>query len=117
MSLFLSKSLESYSSCYCVLNKNGKIIYYNSNFAKNFMIDDHVESKKFSDLLDTGIFEQKYMDKIQDSLTNIKENSFSLISSTNNSQTMRNIRIIPLERPFGIFVMKIITVEIIRTKK
>lgn len=117
MSLFLSKSLESYSSCYCLINKQGKIIYYNDSFANTFMASDDVEGKRYEELLDRSVFEDKYIEKIKDSVDNGKENSFSLVSSTNNSQTMRNIRIVPLTRPEGIFVLKVITVEIVKSKQ
>ncbi len=117
MSLFLSKSLESYSSCFAILNRQGKIIYYNDSFADTFMLSDSVEDKKYDELLNKTIFEDKYLEKIEDSVTNFKENSFSLVSSTNNSQTMRNIRIVPLTRPEGILVLKVITVEIVKSKK
>jgi hypothetical protein len=116
MSLFLAKSLESYSSCFCVLNKEGKIIYYNDTFADTFMENDEVESRKYDEVLSKSVFEDKYLEKIEDSIKNSKENSFSLVSSTNNSQTMRNIRIVPLTRPEGIFVLKVITVEIVKSK-
>jgi hypothetical protein len=116
MSLFLSKSLESYSSCYCIINKAGKIIFYNDSFSRSFMASDEVEKKSYPDLLDKTIFEDKYIDKIRESIEEVKENSFSLVSSTNNSQTMRNVRIVPLSRPDGIFVMKVITVEIVKGK-
>jgi hypothetical protein len=116
MSLFLSKSLESYSSCYCIINSTGKIIFYNDSFSKSFMSSDEVETKTYPHLLDKTIFEDKYLDKIKDSINSVKENSFSLVSSTHNSQTMRNVRIVPLSRPDGIFVMKIITVEIVKVK-
>ena len=117
MSLFLSKSLESYSSCYCIINKDGKVIFYNDSFSRSFMSSDEVETKTYPDLLDKNIFEDKYIDKITDSIQNVKENSFSLVSSTNNSQTMRNVRIVPLSRPDGIFVLKVITVEIVKAKQ
>lgn len=116
MSLFLSKSLESYSSCYAIINKDSKIIFYNDTFANTFMSSDDVETKKYDELLDKSIFEDKYIDKIRDTIENVKENSFSLISSTNNSQTMRNVRIVPLSRPDGIFALKVITVEIVKSK-
>ena len=117
MGLFLSKSLESYSSCYCIINNKGKIIFYNDSFARTFMSSDEVETKTYDQLLDKNIFEDKYIDKIRDTIENVKENSFSLVSSTNNSQTMRNIRVVPLSRPDGIFVLKVITVEIVKSKK
>ncbi len=116
MSLFLSKSLESYSSCYCIINKDKKIIFYNDSFSRTFMESDEVETRTYHDLLNKSIFEERYIDKISESIDNVKENSFSLISSTGNSQTMRNVRIVPLSRPDGIFVMKVITVEIVKAK-
>jgi hypothetical protein len=117
MSLFLSKSLESYSSCYAILNSKGKIIYYNDSFANNFMISDDVEKLTYQDILDKDIFEEKYISKITETIENKVETSFSLVSSTSNSQTMRNVRIVPLTRPEGLFVLKVITVEIVKAKK
>jgi hypothetical protein len=114
MSLFLSKSLESYSSCYALLNKDGKVIFYNENFAKDYLVSDDVENKGYLDVLNKNFFTEKYMSKVTDSLNIGKENSFSVVSSTNNSQTMRNIKIVPLERPDGVFVLKVITVKIIK---
>lgn len=114
MSLFLSKSLESYSSCYALVNKQGKIIYFNENFAKEYMSSDEVETKGYKEVLNKNFFNDKYMDKVTESIENGKENSFSIVSSTNNSQTMRNVKIIPLPRPEGIFVLKVITVKIIK---
>lgn len=114
MSLFLSKSLESYSSCFALVNREGKIIYFNENFAKDYMSDDEVERKQYFELLNKEFFSDKYMQKISDSIKNNKENSFSIVNSTNNSQTMRNVKIIPLPRPDGIFVIKVITVKIIK---
>lgn len=117
MSLFLSKSLESYSSCYAILNSKGKIIYYNDSFANNFMQSDDVEKLTYQDILDKDIFEEKYISKITETIENKVESSFSLVSSTPNSQTMRNVRIVPLTRPEGLFVLKVITVEIVKAKK
>ena len=117
MSLFLSKSLESYSSCYAILNSKGKIIYYNDSFANNFMISDDVEKLTYQDILDKDIFEEKYISKITETIENKVETSFSLVSSTSNSQKMRNVRIVPLTRPEGLFVLKVITVEIVKAKK
>ncbi len=114
MSLFLSKSLESYSSCFALVNKGGKIIYFNENFAKEYMASDEVETKSYKEVLNKNFFGDKYMEKVTDSLETGKENSFSIVSSTNNSQTMRNVKIIPLPRPDGIFVLKVITVKIIK---
>ena len=114
MSLFLSKSLESYSSCFCLINKEGKVIYYNDNFAKDYMQSDDVEKKLYEEILNKDYFDDRYMAKVKDSIENDKENSFSIVTSTNNSQTMRNIKIIPLPRPNGLFVLKVITVKIIK---
>lgn len=117
MSLFLSKSLESYSSCFALVNKQGKVIYFNENFAKDYMASDEVEKKQYFEVLNKEFFSDKYMEKISDSIKNSKENSFSIVSSTNNSQTMRNVKIVPLARPDGIFVIKVITVKIIKGNK
>lgn len=114
MSLFLSKSLESYSSCFALVNKQGKVIYFNENFAKEYMSSDEVETKPYNQVLNRNFFNEKYMEKVKESLETGKENSFSIVSSTNNSQTMRNVKIIPLPRPEGIFVLKVITVKIIK---
>lgn len=116
MGLFLSKSLESYSSCYCIINKAGKIIFYNDSFARTFMSSDDVENRTYDQLLDKTIFEDKYLEKIKDTLENVRENSFSLVSNTNNLQTMRNIRVVPLSRPDGIFALKVVTVEIVKSR-
>lgn len=117
MSLFLSKSLESYSSCFALINREGKVIYFNENFAKDYMSDDDVEKKQYFEVLNKEFFNDKYMQKISDSIKNSKENTFSIVSSTNNSQTMRNVKIIPLSRPDGVFVVKVITVKIIKGNK
>ncbi len=114
MSLFLSKSLESYSSCFALVNKKGKIIFFNENFAKEYMSDDAVETKTYEEILNKEFFNEKYLEKIKDSIDNKRDNSFSIVTSTNNSQTMRNIKIIPLPRPDGIYVIKVITVKIIK---
>ncbi len=117
MSLFLSKSLESYSSCFALINKQGKIIFFNENFAKDYMGDDDVENKQYFELLNKEFFSDKYMQKISDSIKENVENSFSIVNSTNNSQTMRNVKVVPLTRPEGIFVIKVITVKIIKGNK
>lgn len=116
MSLFLSKSLESYSSCFALINREGKVIFFNENFAKDYMSDDDVEKKQYFEILNKEFFNDKYMHKISDSIKNSKENSFSIVSSTNSSQTMRNVKIVPLTRPDGVFVIKVITVKIIKGK-
>lgn len=117
MSLFLSKSLEAYSSCYALINKNGKVIYFNEHFAKDYMENGDVENLNYQEVLSKNIFNEKYMGLINESLEKNKENAFSIVKTTNNSQTMRNIKIIPLQRPEGIFVLKIITVKIIKGAK
>lgn len=117
MSLFLSKSLESYSSCFALVNKKGKIIFYNENFANDYMYTDEVETKNYRDILNKDFFSDINMEKIQDSLDGNRENSFSAITSTANSQTMRNIKVVPLIRPEGVFVIKVITVKIIKGNK
>lgn len=117
MSLFLSKSLESYSSCFALLNKEGKVIFFNEHFARDYMSDGDVENKLYDQVLNKEFFSNKYMEKISDSLKESKESSFSIVSSTNNSQTMRNVKIVPLPRPDGIFVIKVITVKIIKGTK
>ncbi len=116
MSLFLSKSLESYANCYCIMNRQGKIIFYNDSFARSFMKSDEVETKPYTEILNDEFFDAKHLDKIKDTINNAKENSFSFVTTTNTSQTMRNVRIVPLSRPDGIFVMKVITVEIVKNK-
>ncbi len=116
MSLFLAKSLETYSGSFCLINRLGKIIYYNTSFASDFMSANDVETKTYVDLLDRNTFDDKHMEKIADSLQNNVANSFSLVSSTNTSQTMRNIRMVPLERPSGLFVLQVVTVEIVKSK-
>lgn len=117
MSLFLAKSLEAYSSCFALINKNGKVVYFNENFAKEYMSSGEVEQLKYTEVLNRDIFNERYLEVIKDSLENNKENSFSLVQTTATSQTMRNIKIIPLPRPEGIFVLKIITVKIIKGAK
>ena len=117
MSLFLSKSLEAYSSCFALINKNGKVIYFNEHFAKDYMENGDVENLKYEQVLRKDVFNEKYMDLIGESLEKGKENAFSIVQTTSNSQTMRNIKIIPLQRPDGLFVLKIITVKIIKGGK
>lgn len=117
MSLFLSKSLESYSSCFALVNKKGKVIFYNENFANDYMTSDEVETKSFREVFKKEFFSDINMEKIQDSIDGNRENSFSVVSSNANSQTMRNIKVVPLIRPEGVHVIKVITVKIIKGNK
>jgi hypothetical protein len=117
MSLFLAKSLEAYSSCFALINKDGKVVYFNENFAKEYMSNGDVENKKYPEVLDKNVFNDNYLGLIDESLRENKENAFSIVHTTPTSQTMRNIKIIPLPRPEGLFVIKIITVKIIKGAK
>ncbi len=97
LSLSLSQSLVNYTKSYCLLSQDGKIFFYNSQFADNYMSSNDVEHKLYPDLLNTSRFTKEALSKIADSLANDNTNLISLGSA--------GAKIFPLDRPKGVFAL------------
>jgi hypothetical protein len=117
MSLFLSKSMETYSSSFAVVNKERKLVFFNENFAREFMVSKDIENKTYSDLLDKTYFSPRNIELIEDSIENSHENHFAFELNENGKDLLRNVKIVPLPRPKNLFLIKIITMQYVEIKK
>lgn len=117
MSLFLSKSMETFSSSFAVVNKERKLVFFNENFAREFMISKDIENKNYSDLLDKSYFSERNIALIEDSIENNHQNHFAFELGENGKDLLRNVKIVPLPRPKNLYLIKIITMQYSEAKK
>jgi hypothetical protein len=102
VNLCVSRTVEGFSGAYCLLNKHGKIFYYNEPFLKGYMVSNEVEKKNFKELLDGKIFSDVDILKIWDAILNNTSNTISL------EKTGKATIVSLLPRPKGIFALCVI---------
>lgn len=110
MSLFLSKSMETFSNSFAVVNKERKLVFFNESFARQFMVSKDIENKTYSELFDGSYFSERNIALIEDSIENDHENHFAFEIAEGGKQVFRNVRIVPLSRPKNLYLIKILTI-------
>jgi hypothetical protein len=110
MSLFLSKSMETFSNSFAVVNKERKLVFFNESFARQFMVSKDIENKTYNELFDGSYFSERNVALIEDSIENDHENHFAFEIAENGKQVFRTVRIVPLSRPKNLYLIKILTI-------
>ncbi len=102
INLCVSRTVENFSGAYCLLNKNGRIFYYNEPFLKEYMSSNAVESKAFPELLNPEIFGESNIVKLSDAMLT---NATGIIAM---AAAGKGAKIQVLSRPKGIYALCVV---------